>query len=193
MVTYNIRLLACPACGASLTILTGVERLSCTYCAASLAVERRESDGISLSVIQRLQKGMDRTAAELAIVRLNKEIRDVQRRLQAETGRHDARVAQMTAEATTAWPPFMRYIALGFGVFMALALISAGQWGVGLGAFVLFWLIAKYMAWLEDRSSADVGKIQAVRYEQGHARDRILNELRELDRKLKEARAVVDA
>ena len=73
--------LSCPSCGGKLEITKDVERFACANCGREHIVNR--SGGIvSLSpVVDALKKvgvGVDKTAAELAIVRLRKEIEELQ-------------------------------------------------------------------------------------------------------------------
>ena len=72
--------LSCPSCGGKLEITNNVERFACSHCGREHIVKR--SGGIvSLSpVVDELKKvgvGVDKTAAELAIVRLQKEIAEL--------------------------------------------------------------------------------------------------------------------
>jgi len=69
--------LSCPSCGGKLEITNDVERFACSHCGREHIVKR--SGGIvSLSpVVDALNKvgvGVDKTAAELAIVRINREV-----------------------------------------------------------------------------------------------------------------------
>jgi ribosomal protein S27E len=74
--------LSCPSCGGKLQITKDVERFACAHCGREHIVKR--SGGIvSLSpVVDELKKvgvGVDKTASELAIVRLKDEIAYLQR------------------------------------------------------------------------------------------------------------------
>ena len=73
--------LSCPSCGAKLEITQDIDRFACSNCGREHIVKR--SGGIvSLSpvvdAIKQVGIGVDKTAAELAIVRLQKEITDLQ-------------------------------------------------------------------------------------------------------------------
>jgi hypothetical protein len=73
--------LTCPSCGGKLEITSDIDRFACSHCGREHIVKR--SGGIiSLSpVVDELKKvgvGVDKTAAELAIVRLQKEIAELQ-------------------------------------------------------------------------------------------------------------------
>lgn len=66
--------LTCPSCGGKLKITKDIERFACAHCGTEHLVTR--GDGIvSLApVLELVSKGVDFTASELAIVRLDKEI-----------------------------------------------------------------------------------------------------------------------
>ena len=69
--------LTCPSCGGKLKITDDIERFACTYCGTEMLVRRGEGI-ISLKPVIDEVKGVrraaDHTAAELAIVRIQKEI-----------------------------------------------------------------------------------------------------------------------
>lgn len=68
--------LRCPNCGGALEINGDMERFACAYCGSEQIVERRGGT-VALRLadaVARVQVGTDKTAAELALVRLDKEI-----------------------------------------------------------------------------------------------------------------------
>ena len=76
--------LTCPSCNGKLQIGRDLDRFACGYCGTEFAVNR--GGGIvSLSPVmeglKRVEKGVDKTASELAIARLSKDIDDLQSRL----------------------------------------------------------------------------------------------------------------
>jgi|GEM_PF-5113869 len=82
--------LKCENCGGSLEVSDDIERFACQYCGAEMLVQRRGGT-VSLhkvtEAIRGVQKGTDKTAAELAIARLNKELQDLkiaQKKLDAQ-------------------------------------------------------------------------------------------------------------
>lgn len=87
MPTPKTYILKCPGCGAGLKVGEAVDSFACTYCGASVQVERGEgivSLRLITDAISKVQRGTDRTAAELALVRIPKEItaaREEQQRL----------------------------------------------------------------------------------------------------------------
>ena len=72
--------LSCPSCGAKLEITPTLDRFACSFCGQEHIVNRL-GDTISISpvveAIHQVKIGVDKTAAELAIVRLQKEISDL--------------------------------------------------------------------------------------------------------------------
>jgi chaperonin cofactor prefoldin len=73
--------LSCPACGGKLEITNDVERFACAHCGQEHIV-RRSGGIISLSpvvdAIKQVGIGVDKTAAELALARLQKELDSLQ-------------------------------------------------------------------------------------------------------------------
>lgn len=72
--------LKCVNCGAKLEITPEMDRFACGYCGAEQLVERKGGTialkGIE-EAIMRVQAGTDRTASELALNRLSKELDEV--------------------------------------------------------------------------------------------------------------------
>jgi ribosomal protein S27AE len=72
--------LTCPSCGGKLQITNDIERFACGNCGNELLV-RRFGNAISLAPvvaeIKKVKEGVDRTASELAIPRLKREIEEL--------------------------------------------------------------------------------------------------------------------
>lgn len=69
--------LQCPNCGARLEIAGDMEHFACGYCGSEVVVQRRGGTvGLKLvkDAIERVQRGTDRSASELTLVRLEREI-----------------------------------------------------------------------------------------------------------------------
>jgi|GEM_PF-3526316 len=84
----NVRTVAlkCPSCGAGLSVGESVDLFACGYCSVSVAVERTGgiiSLRLLTDAVSRVQRGTDRTAAELALKRLTAERKSVQLERQA--------------------------------------------------------------------------------------------------------------
>lgn len=72
--------LSCANCSAPLEVAADLERFTCSYCGTAQIVER--SGGVVSTrkleaAISAVQRGTDRTAAELAMPRLNRELDEV--------------------------------------------------------------------------------------------------------------------
>ena len=73
--------LSCPSCGHKLQITEDIDRFACAACGNEHIVNR--SGGIVtlkpiIDSIAKVQVGVDKTASELAIVRLKKEIKELE-------------------------------------------------------------------------------------------------------------------
>jgi hypothetical protein len=75
--------LTCPSCGGKLKITPDIDRFACQFCGTEQIVKRGEGI-ISLmpvmDAIGQVKQSVDKTAAELSIIRLNKELDDLQAR-----------------------------------------------------------------------------------------------------------------
>ena len=73
--------LSCPTCGSKLQITPDLDRFSCLHCGNEHVV-RRGGGLVSLTPVveglQQIRSGVDRTAAELALIRLPKEIAELE-------------------------------------------------------------------------------------------------------------------
>ena len=69
--------LTCPSCGGKLQITSDIDRFACGHCGNELIV-RRSGGAITVEPVveglRKVQAGVDKTASELAIVRLEGEI-----------------------------------------------------------------------------------------------------------------------
>ncbi len=72
--------LTCPSCGGKLEISDNIERFVCSSCKNEHVV-RRGGGIISISPVEKelgkINHGVNNTAAELALVRINKDIRNI--------------------------------------------------------------------------------------------------------------------
>lgn len=73
----NFVTLSCPTCGARLQVGNDLQRFACAFCGNEHIV-KREGGAVSLfptlDGVERIQAGVDRTAIELTIARLEREI-----------------------------------------------------------------------------------------------------------------------
>lgn len=78
---YETINLNCPNCGGELEIETVTEIYICNYCGTKHLVQKKDGGVFLQPVIQELSKvqsGIDRASSELAILRLNSEIKDLE-------------------------------------------------------------------------------------------------------------------
>jgi hypothetical protein len=66
--------LSCPSCNGKLQITEDIDRFACIHCGNEHVVKRGGGIVTLKPVLERVSKGVDNTASELAIVRLDKEI-----------------------------------------------------------------------------------------------------------------------
>jgi primosomal protein N' len=73
--------LSCPSCGGKLEVTHDIDCFACAHCGREHMV-KRTGGTVSLSPVvdamRKVEVGVDKTAAELAIVRLQKEIENIQ-------------------------------------------------------------------------------------------------------------------
>lgn len=123
--------LTCKNCGGKLEIYDDMDRFACGYCGTELAVERRGGT-VSLKAIseaiQKVQAGTDKTAAELAIVRYENELKDLRTQ-------RDAVIR--SGSGAGCFGGGCGGIFFVIGVFAALAGNTAGWSGILVGALVL--------------------------------------------------------
>jgi hypothetical protein len=76
--------LTCPSCGGKLEITNDIDRFACGHCGAEHIV-RRSGGTVALAPVvaglAKVQSGVDKTASELAIVRLTAEIKQLETKL----------------------------------------------------------------------------------------------------------------
>jgi predicted RNA-binding Zn-ribbon protein involved in translation (DUF1610 family) len=73
-------ILKCPSCGAKLNVHDDMDRFACGYCGNEIAVQRRGGTVALRSITEAIRQvavGTDRTAAELALQRLEKELNEL--------------------------------------------------------------------------------------------------------------------
>lgn len=121
-------LLTCPNCGGKLEIYDDTDRFACSFCGGEMLVQRR-GGAVSLktieSAIRRVQAGTDKTAAELALPRLQAEI---QRWTQVE--------AAMMSEPLSIPPPISAVNRL---LFLGVAIIAAASMWVLVAEWATVW------------------------------------------------------
>lgn len=82
--------LTCQSCGAKLDVYDDMTRFACSYCGAEMVVQRRGGTVALKAIeaaIQKVQVGTDKTAAELALVRLKEDYANLRSGWEAEKKR----------------------------------------------------------------------------------------------------------
>jgi hypothetical protein len=77
--------LRCPGCGAKLEISNDMECFTCAYCGTELMAERKGGTVVLkplTDAVTKVQVGTDKTAAELALVRLQREYDEIRQQRQ---------------------------------------------------------------------------------------------------------------
>src|SRR5258708_3125766 len=134
--------LKCENCGAKLEVYDDMTRFTCGFCRSEMLVQRRGGTvalkGVEES-IQRVQIGTDRTAAELALVRLQKELDQLE--IEADKVHHYLGEVQTKLE-TEQIRNGNRALGWAITMFSLLLIVSVGigwcSWGeLGIVVFLV--------------------------------------------------------
>lgn len=156
----------CASCGAGLQIAPDMGQFACGYCGASLNVVR-QGGAVALRIvvdsIARVKVGTDRTAAELALVRLPKDIEERRRELDAM----DKKISYLEAEIHKASLPSRSRI---ISIIVDQTLGAIG-FGIVRGLFLGFFVGCFFHAWLPVSIGVYVGLFVAVVHAVGYFSD----------------------
>ena len=197
--------LKCPNCGAGIEIGPTVDTFACGHCGASVQVERG-GNIIALKLLQEamtaIQRGTDRTAAELAIQRIGAEIAALKRE---QDGFRDARnlIARKWAAACGPINRVGSLLAIAVAIVIAPLLIiktivaNLFPYAPGLVALA----IICFLAWFWTRNSrrararkAAAEKLRDQELAEHDERERLVRQqLDEKAVKLKEQQRIADA
>src|SRR5438046_5759347 len=115
--------LKCQSCGGKLDVYLDMERFACGYCGTEMVVQRRGGT-VALKLVQeavkKVQIGTDKTAAELAIVRCEREMKGLR-------GKESLLSARQTAGS------FFGVGCGGLVILIGFSLFSQKPFGVGVG------------------------------------------------------------
>lgn len=140
--------LNCANCGGKLEIYEDMNRFACGYCGTEQIVQRRGGTVALKAVteaIQKVQIGTDKTAAELAIVRLEKELLQLRRQRDEQWTIDGHRAMNAVEEKKTAIASGK--VICGVGMLLVLVgsvLLVQGDLGRGVGAALVGAVIACY-------------------------------------------------
>lgn len=118
--------LSCANCSAPLEVGDNLERFTCSYCGTAQVVER--SGGVISTrkletAINAVQRGTDRTAAELAMPRLNNELREAMAERAALVQLASKRVE--VARSSRRWVTVIAFLCASIGGLALLGLVDA--------------------------------------------------------------------
>jgi DNA-directed RNA polymerase subunit RPC12/RpoP len=139
--------LTCPSCGGKLQITKDIDRFACGHCGSEHVVKRAGGIVALAPVVEglaKVQAGTDKTAAELAIVRLTQEIAALEIKKQ--------KLVSRIAEQSTSI--FLFSLVLAASVYGALTIANWGAmtWFVPV-AIIVFGLLAPGATSGGDRSA----------------------------------------
>lgn len=132
--------LRCASCGASLSIGPDMDQFACGYCGATQIVER-SGGTVSLKIIEqaisRVQIGTDKTAAELALKRLDQELQQIASEQLFIINLAEQKVQKLISRGLLACALMIVIaIAIGNGTESTILGIIAGLLGVGSVIYV---------------------------------------------------------
>jgi len=73
----EVIMLTCPTCGARVEVTQDIDRFACLHCGNEMLVIRRGGTASLRPVLEQVRDGAVRTASELAIKRLDDEVREL--------------------------------------------------------------------------------------------------------------------
>lgn len=131
MTSSGVVALNCPGCGAALRVEQQAETHACRYCGVTLRVDHAQG-AISLSLVADavagVQRGTDRTAAELAIRRLSEDLKTLER--------EQAELRSYWEDEDTAWSRAERLAAQAKGPGQGLVQLVVGIVAFFVASFV---------------------------------------------------------
>lgn len=164
--------LSCQNCGGKLEVYEDMTRFACAHCGSEMIAEHRGSTVILKSVqeaIQKVQSGTEKTAAEVAIVRLRQEISEKNQEIQ-----------QAEIESKTISYGFL--LALAAIALLGFAITANGTW---MGAFL--WIPAVAIGLIYHSGNKSLRAKARRQAEQARAERKVL------DLRLKSAQQIADA
>jgi DNA-directed RNA polymerase subunit RPC12/RpoP len=144
--------LKCASCGAQLEVYDDMDRFACSYCRTEMVVQRRGGTVALRHVteaISRVQAGTDRTADELSLVRLERELKGA---LALDAQKSGGNIAVGC---------FVVAIALPVGGTLLVALFQLDSVGAKVTAVILAILFVLFGLFISKVQTAD-RKIRSV-------------------------------
>lgn len=147
--------LSCPTCGAPLAVTPGTDSLRCAYCRNTHRVAH-DNGHVSLAPlverIDAMQTGVDRVAAELAIPRMEDEIRALASEL--------ASVDRI--EPSSLFPPTRTEI-YAPAIIIAVCALAFGSLAIWPPlTLILFGILIAYMGWVVRASTRRIARAETT-------------------------------
>ncbi len=139
MVSEHFVNLNCGNCGAKLDVYDDMDRFSCGFCGTELVAQRRGGTVALRAVteaISKVQVGTDKTAAELAITRYEKELQVVRS--------HWAKAAPHMLLGIFALLCGIGAIPMGLTMIFSMHLVGPGIGQVVFGAIAIWWSLRQF-------------------------------------------------
>jgi hypothetical protein len=158
--------LTCPSCGATLDIGPSIDNFACGFCASNIAVER-SGNIVALRLLNhaigKVQRGTDRTAAELAIRRLSEEINQ----LELEKEKCDKDLAAITQKylGIANNDSSVGFLRAGIVVLVVCLALSVPPGGVSVGGLFATVVIAGFLWYLVGKQRPELAKLKAKQIE----------------------------
>ena len=135
--SLRVLTLRCPSCAAQLEVAPDMEHFACGYCGTQQIVERRGGT-VALKLIgdaiARVQAGTDKTASELAIVRLEKELAQANGRLNATMA--SAALEAHSIQVNKLAPGILGSVFAGFILIVGIGSVIGSGVGLAIGGAV---------------------------------------------------------
>jgi ribosomal protein S27E len=139
MVSEHFVNLNCANCGAKLDVYDDLDRFSCSFCGTELVAQRRGGTVALRAVteaISKVQVGTDKTAAELAITRYEKELQMVRS--------HWTKAAPYTILGILAFLYGIGTLPIGLTMIFSMHNAGPGIAQVVFGALALWWSLRQF-------------------------------------------------
>ncbi|MCX6054301.1 MAG: hypothetical protein NTZ74_05175 [Chloroflexi bacterium] len=136
--------LTCPSCGGKLQITNDIERFACGNCGVEHIV-RRSGGTVSLAPVEaslvKIGAGIDKTASELAIVRLTKEIEDLRLEKEKKLVEAEEETQNLSRSIISSkFGGFSKFLILFFGMAVFGGMMS-GFKGAIIGLLIVFLVV----------------------------------------------------
>jgi len=181
-------ILKCQSCGGSLEIYEDMNHFACGYCGSEMMVQRRGGTVALKAVtdaIQKVQIGTDQTAAELAINRLQHEMR------QCAAQRNVIVNAPLRLPPTGQGSLLLALMTASLGTITLIGFISTFE--VMFVFYTMASLVLTILFWKAYRNNKDLYNAECERLHETRAKEisEVEKRLAELNDQLRQKKAIV--